>query len=316
MVICKGLHIKKKFLPAFAAYKAFLQASEDLRQYEGMNYTEGSVASGNYGVLFSLSSIAVSFGAHSFFSKDDANIVTELEKGKIVIVQTSLMSKTMVNTIFSSALLTLTKRARLKNKKPVSVFVDEAYRVVNKDTELAGDILRESAVELIMSIQNEAQMIEKMGENRYKELKGHLTQRFVFRNNDEYHAFKLNIEPQKLETHSYFDEQAEEIFSTKPIFFEEHKMMLTEKKYQTGNPSLRCYDGQVAVLNDVLYESQKQIYLYDLKTKIYKTETFVDFDEKTELSNGFDEFLNLHSQNDERGFQFGVNINSHYDIFI
>ncbi len=246
-----------------------------LDSYKSMAVSISDDFSGNYGVIFSLESSLKHFYDYSFFSEHECDIIDELNRGKIVVVNTSLLTNQMVNALNQSIVFNLSKRAKQSSKTPVSIFIDEANRVVDKNTELATDILREAKVELILAIQNESQMIYKMGMDRYKELKGNLTEQFIFRNNDETHSIKTDKDVERLETHTYLSGELKEIKKTEPIFYTEDELLSAELQYQSALPTIKelfainkVNSGVVAVFDDIVFEREDAVYIKEMTTKV------------------------------------------------
>jgi hypothetical protein len=252
-----------------------------LDSYKSMAVSISDDFSGNYGVIFSLESSLKHFYDYSFFSEHECDIIEELGRNKIVIVNTSLLTNQMVNALNQSIVLNLSKRAKQSSKNAVSIFIDEANRVVDKNTELATDILREAKVELILAIQNESQMIYKMGMDRYKELKGNLTEQFIFRNNDETHSIKTDKDVERLVTHTYLTGELKEVKSASPIFYTEDELLTVEYEYQKHLPVIvellamnKVEEPTICVFDDIVFEREDSIYLKDISTKLMRKVMF------------------------------------------
>lgn len=268
------LRVQKGFEEALLRVEELNNSFAMLDSYKSMAVSISDDFSGNYGVIFSLESSLKHFYDYSFFSEHECDVVEELKRGKIVIINTSLLTNQMINALNQSIVLNLSKRAKQHDKKPVSIFIDEANRVVDKNTELATDILREAKVELILAIQNESQMIYKMGMDRYKELKGNLTEQIIFRNNDENHILKTDKDVERLDTHTYLSGELKEIKATQPIFFGEDELLSAEFEYQKNLPItvelLRMNEitaPTVAVFDDIVFERDDSVFLQNLETK-------------------------------------------------
>lgn len=275
-------NIEKEWPDVQRAYEEALLRLEELDKsfsmldsYKSMAVSISDDFSGNYGVIFSLESSLKHFYDYSFFSEHECDIIEELNNGKVVVVNTSLLTNQMVNALNQSIVLNLSKRAKQSSKNPVSIFIDEANRVVDKNTELATDILREAKVELILAIQNESQMVYKMGMDRYKELKGNLTEQFIFRNNDETHSIKTDKDVERLATHTYLTGELKDIKSTEPIFFGEDVLLDVELKYQSKLPVIKelfaiakVEPEHIAVFDDIVFEREDAIYIKNIHTKI------------------------------------------------
>lgn len=268
------VNVQKGFEEALLRIEELDNSFAMLDSYKSMAVSISDDFSGNYGVIFSLESSLKHFYDYSFFSEHECDIIEELNNGKIIVVNTSLLTNQMTNALNQSIVLNLSKRAKQPRKTPVSIFIDEANRVVDKNTELATDILREAKVELIMAIQNESQMIYKMGIDRYKELKGNLTEQVIFRNNDENHMLKTDKDVERLETHTYLSGELKEIKATNPIFFAEDELLKAEYEYQKNLPVVaellimnKISEPTIAVFDDIVFERDDSVYLQDIATK-------------------------------------------------
>jgi len=266
--------VQKGFEEALLRIEELDNSFAMLDSYKSMAVSISDDFSGNYGVIFSLESSLKHFYDYSFFSEHECDIIEELNSGKIIIVNTSLLTNQMINALNQSIVLNLSKRAKQPRKTPVSIFIDEANRVVDKNTELATDILREAKVELILAIQNESQMIYKMGMDRYKELKGNLTEQVIFRNNDENHMVKTDKDVERLGTHTYLAGELKEIRATNPIFFAEDELLKAEYEYQKNlfvvNELLmmnKIQEPTIAVFDDIVFERDDSVYLQNIETK-------------------------------------------------
>jgi hypothetical protein len=269
--------VQKGFEEAMLRIEELDNSFAMLDSYKSMAVSISDDFSGNYGVIFSLESSLKHFYDYSFFSEHECDIIEELNAGKIVVVNTSLLTNQMINALNQSIVLNLSKRAKQPRKTPVSIFIDEANRVVDKNTELATDILREAKVELILAIQNESQMIYKMGIDRYKELKGNLTEQIIFRSNDENHMQKTDKDVERLATHTYLSGELKEIKSTQPIFFGEDELLGAEYEYQKSLPIVsellsmnKVTEPTIAVFDDIVFERDDSVYLENIKTKEIK----------------------------------------------
>lgn len=266
--------VQKGFEEALLRIEELDNSFAMLDSYKSMAVSISDDFSGNYGVIFSLESSLKHFYDYSFFSEHECDIIEELNVGKIVVVNTSLLTNQMINALNQSLVLNLSKRAKQPRKTPVSIFIDEANRVVDKNTELATDILREAKVELILAIQNESQMVYKMGIERYKELKGNLTEQVIFRNNDENHMQKTDKDVERLATHTYLASELKEVLACEPIFFAEDELLSAEHEYQKSLSVVaellamnKITEPTIAVFDDIVFERDDCVYLENIATK-------------------------------------------------
>ena len=273
--------VQRGFEEALLRLKELDDSFGMLDSYKGMAVSISDDFSGNYGVIFSLESSLKHFYDHKFFSEHECDVIEELNNNKIIIINTSLLTNQMINAFNQAITLNLSKRAKLSTKNAVSIFIDEANRVVDKNTELATDILREAKVELVLAIQNESQMIYKMGMDRYKELKGNLTEQFIFRNNDENHMLKTDKDVERLPTHTYLSGELKEIKKTEPKFFKEDELLAAEFAFQSKLEAVKelfalndVTEESVAVFDDIVFERDDSVFVKNIKTKELKKIVF------------------------------------------
>lgn len=276
----------EQFASAFKALEKLSKNFGKLASYRELSLTKTDDYAGNYGVIFSLNSAIYKLCDFDFFSLDSFDAVEALNKGKIIIVQTGLLSDDLANALNKSICMSLAKRAKLRDKTPVSIIIDEAYRVINKNSDLATDILREAKAEIIIAIQNESQLVNKLGEAKYKELKGNLTEQFVFRCNDKNHSLETDVDVSKLATHEFVRQDSKEIFQAVKIFIDEAKANKSELKYQLQNNVIKkllspkiyteiCADKNdyLAIFDETLFERDGAVLLQNLHNgdiKIYE----------------------------------------------
>lgn len=130
-----------------------------------------------------------------------------MDNNAIIIVDTQSFSDDVLKLFFESLLKKAVKRLRTGTNKPMSVFIDEANRVLHASMDIHADVLREASVELILAIQNEEQMINKFSLTVWESIKHNikhqyfidLEHRISYRGNDELMKTKpIEIEPDVL----------------------------------------------------------------------------------------------------------------------
>lgn len=72
-----------------------------------------------------------------------------------MIINAQGLKDNVIELMLNSTLSSMTRRISDEYKVPVSIFIDEAQRVLNSQTDLHADVLREAKVELILAFQNE-----------------------------------------------------------------------------------------------------------------------------------------------------------------
>ncbi|WOE68906.1 type IV secretory system conjugative DNA transfer family protein [Hydrogenimonas thermophila] len=157
----------------FMLHSFYLQAKRDSETIIGLNFEiDSTSSSGNNGVLEMLNNILVELGVKDYINYDENNILELLNKGKIVIIDTEGLPDFILATLFIAVMERLARRVKLGYiEYPVSVFIDEANKVLSPVFELYNDVLREAKVELFLAFQNEDQMKEKFSPTKWESFK-------------------------------------------------------------------------------------------------------------------------------------------------
>lgn len=167
----------------------------------------------------------------SFNDPDGTDLADALNNGKIIVVNSQEISNVILSTLTGSLLGELSKRVRQTNIKPISIFVDEAQRVLTPDTDLYTDVLREAKVELFLAFQNNSLMINAIGKTKFAALIQNLTTSFHFKNASDY----LDLETSKLDVFEYYKNSVEKVCKANPIFLVADEIFDADLKYFTIN---------------------------------------------------------------------------------
>ena len=165
---------KDKHWEAFAKKVAIapLRLEKSIAPYKDYSIkTDSDESSGNNGVLQILNNAVLSLANKDYINIADIDLLKSLNNGAIVIIDIEGIESDIHGVLLESILSKLSTRIRNGRPVPVSVFVDEANRVLLGDMDIHNDTLRESNVELILAVQNEEQMIEKFGETKWKSIR-------------------------------------------------------------------------------------------------------------------------------------------------
>jgi len=218
-----------------------------------------SEASGNNGTHYMVTSSIKSMMDPVLNDPKGIDINQYLEEGKHLVINCEALSHEAIGIILEMVLSRFKHRAKLSNKQPVSVIIDEAYRVLQDgSSDLHTDILREAKVELILSAQNEAQMIDRLGETRWK----------VFGDNFV-NRLKYSTAQHPLKTFHYLDERSEKVHKADPIFIEQASLMEAECAYQNLHQlyrGCRRNDNEVAIYDRHLFEYTQEVIIRNIKT--------------------------------------------------
>jgi len=118
---------------------------------------------GNNGVLQILNNALMGVSNRDYINEHSLDILEAIENKAIIIIDIEGLGKDGHGALLESILSKLAIRVRNGTPSSVSIFIDEANRVLSHGTDIHNDVLREANVELIVAIQNEEQMITKFG---------------------------------------------------------------------------------------------------------------------------------------------------------
>lgn len=204
---------------------------------------------------------------------DSFDVIEALNQNKIVIINTQEFSDSALSYFSNSLFKEFEKRTNQMIDNSISVFIDEAQRVISSEYELPIDVLREARVELFLAFQNEELMIEKLGLNKYKSLSKNITRKFLFKNDDE--------DTDNLDKFEYITSNAVE--KAVPIFLDKNILFNLELEYQKKLNIFKRYDINKFIKNMILIHDSKlfennQMLLSDInnKTKIVEIKEKVD----------------------------------------
>jgi len=218
-------------------------------------------------MLASLVSPLTLIAQNSFFNTDDLDITSALNDGKIIIINPSGISDNILENLNLSIFNELSKRSSLRNTNPITIFMDEAQRLLSETVPLPTDVLREAKVDVMLSFQDPSLVISKIGEENYKGLLSNLSNHYYFRNNADN---RLNM----LKTFEYYTnhENYQKLHISNPVFINVHKIHLAEFKYQRKHNVLarfaNSHKGKKMIIEYIprLF-LQKKFIAYDLNSE-------------------------------------------------
>lgn len=163
-------------------------------------------------------------------SINDANgidLVDALNNNKILIINSQELSNTVLANLTGSVLQELSKRVTNTEIQPVSVFIDEAQRVMSPEIDLHTDVLRESKVELFLAFQNISLMQEALGKTKFLALVQNLSTSFHFKNALDFEE----LETSKLEIFQYYKNNIDKVHTAQPVFLDKDEVFDVEIEY-------------------------------------------------------------------------------------
>ncbi|MCI0501878.1 MAG: type IV secretory system conjugative DNA transfer family protein [Epsilonproteobacteria bacterium] len=244
------LHHKQKLFAKIISLHESLSISSRFTLSESSSDTN----SGNNGVLQVLDNLIASYAKKDYVNRADHTLAELMDNNAIIIVDTQSFSDDVLKLFFESLLKKAVKRLRTGTNQPMSVFIDEANRVLHSSMDLHADVLREASVELILAIQNEEQMINKFSLTVWESIKHNikhqyfidLEHRISYRNNNELMKTKpIEIEPGLLLEAEY-------------AYYSLEKNKETIKKHFLGKSDILLNDFMVIYDLDI-FESESAI---------------------------------------------------------
>ena len=157
--------------------RIFQRLVKMLESFE-INSKDRGNSTGNNGVLQVLQNVLHGVAKADFINIAEEDLIERLERGAIVIIDTQSIDTRVYGMLLESLLKRLGNRIRGHSFRPVSVFIDEANRVLPGGEDLHADVLREAKVELIIAVQNEQQMLVRYGQFAWEAIAENLLHRY------------------------------------------------------------------------------------------------------------------------------------------
>ncbi|MFA7083196.1 MAG: TraM recognition domain-containing protein [Arcobacteraceae bacterium] len=186
---------------------------------------------GKNGIVNHLSTILNQIATKAYLNESDLDIIKELRAGKIIIIDVSNLSESVLNAI-NTAIYTRLQKASYFEMKPVCIVIDEAQKVLNSEYLPQVDVCRESNFEYLFATQDEILLKNKLGENQYQELYTNIISRYSFNTNDN----------EQLKEFEYINLANNRSYFAKPIFIDKKELIKVEYKYLQINNLLRVAD--------------------------------------------------------------------------
>lgn len=194
-------------------YAKLLSLEKDMKAASRFVLSEdkSDTNSGNNGVLQVLDNAIAPYAKRDYMNIDEYAISGLMDNNAIIIVDTQSFGDDILKIFFESMLKKAVMRLRTGTNTAMSVFIDEANRVLSPTLDLHSDILREASVELVIAIQNEEQMIAKFDSTGWASIKGNIKHQYLIdvdhhiRYNDQelMHAIPLIINKDELDKSDY-----------------------------------------------------------------------------------------------------------------
>ncbi|MDN5078863.1 hypothetical protein [Aliarcobacter butzleri] len=221
-------------------------------------------------ILTAVNKPLASYATKDYLNGDNFDVIEALNNSKIVVINTQELSEEILSNYCYSIFKELQKRVTKNKVCDVSIFIDEAQRVVSKYFDLPIDVLREAKVELFLSYQNEDLMIEKLGVSKYQSLYKNIAHRYLFKNNE--------IGLSNLKTFEYKDLSKNNIHKirlSKPIFVDDIELFDVEKEYQDNLKLHSKYGIKEEYKNSIIISDILQFEKYQLILKDKDNNNFI-----------------------------------------
>ncbi|MDF1883633.1 type IV secretory system conjugative DNA transfer family protein [Sulfurimonas sp. SAG-AH-194-C21] len=204
-------------------------------------------------------------------SENALDIVDALQNGKIIIINVRVIPDTilelMLDQVFEQ-MIDLNLQSE-EEKKPISIFIDEAQRLINKDIPL--DVLRSSKVDVLMAVQSEIQLISKFGSREdWQKISVNIAQKFAFKSTyfGGDHLLSFYVETALLETFEYAKEHDSNKLRAIPLFLNKEDFDAVELEYQHDVLKLKEIEKNEILFYDVThFENEREVVLIDTKTQ-------------------------------------------------
>lgn len=213
-------------------------------------------------------------------SVDALNIVDALQNKKIVVVNVRVIPDAILEILLEKIFEQLID-LNIKNedeREPISIFIDEAQRLINKNIPL--DVLRSSKVDVILTVQNEQQLVSKFNSREdWQQISMNIAQKFAFRSALFENSFLVDTGDFK--TFEYTKEYENKMYKAIPKFINQKEDLEIEYKYQHEILQLPNLDENEYLVYDVShFEKEREVVVANLKTnKKYYKKLFNDMEE-------------------------------------
>jgi len=249
--------IDKTILNSLLLHKNELHLKCDsLSEYHKMG-NDGSEVGGKFGVLYVLNSTLQSIANKKCFSNDEFDIVEKLQAGNTVIINVEDFSEQMLSFFNFSIYNRLIRQTSIsKNRNPITIFIDEAQKVLNATSMPDVDVCRENNFEFILSTQDKSLLENKVGTlNTY----------LLLRNVTSQYSF-ITVEPQDTKINTVQLKKFECVdmiknikVKTKPIFINKDDLFMAEYLYQTITTAYKFINMKIHKPHIVKYSSLLEV---------------------------------------------------------
>jgi len=207
-----------------------IQRYNHLEEYHNISNNESNPNGGNNGVLQVLSNAINSIAHKQCFNQDQFDIVDNLINGKIVIIDVSGFNTQMLNFLNLSIYNRLIRQTSISyDKSPITIFIDEAQKIINENSLPDTDVCRENRFEFIFATQDRLLLEKQIGSMNMESLNRNITSQFSFKTTAPQ---KTKVDTTTLDKFEYTNIISGEKFLSDPIFFNDDELFEVEYLYQ------------------------------------------------------------------------------------
>jgi type IV secretory pathway TraG/TraD family ATPase VirD4 len=160
--------------------------------------------------------------SNSYFNGEDIDLLEELNKGKIIVIKMNEFDDQEISGFSFAFFQNIQRRLSLNTLKPISVFIDEAQRVLSYKLDLPIDILREGKIDVVLATQSIDNLHEKLGIEKTNALLANLTNKIYLK----------GIDMPELKKQEFYLSKENRYGKMKMMYLPKNELEEVEEKYQ------------------------------------------------------------------------------------
>ena len=260
----------------------------DIEMKPFLNLKKSDPDSGNKAVMYCLINTINDISRMRILNDPNAKTIGELVEENIVIVSHDTIGDMASRIINARLFAHLKKRAGQASAKPVTIFIDEAHKVLSEHTLPEVSVCRESRFEYIMSVQDQSLLAEKIGTNACEGLLVNIAYVLSFKNITDERS--LMLEPFMC---IRLDNKSSHKIKAVPLFINEKEEIKAQKAFQKEFDLLNAF----TFVNNIKGYLQSDADLF-LSNKAY----FIKDDGRREMIGIYRN--DIQTKEDDRGIKF------------
>lgn len=224
-----------------------IEVSKELESFRKLDSSRNDIG-GLYGVVDCASAPLTSAATNEYINTDSFDITKSLRQGSIIIVNLANLDNNILGLFNLSIYKALQNNLNNDNSCDVSIFIDEAQKVLHPDYLPDVDVCRESRFEYIFATQDELLLNSTIGAENTQMLLRNIVEQYSFATND------LDSETSQLQKFEYRNLITNKNSFAKTIFFSKEELFEVEYEYQ-ANKNIKCLIDPVQ-LEDLRIEDE------------------------------------------------------------